>query len=506
MMHGRTLRHNSTGTKSGPRSRGSAALLSFAWRAAPPITLAAVHLAAAGSLGADLIAGVASFPLQGSCALVFGCIGGWFARAAYRSVTTRTRDASYASPLSQRRYWCWCGICLISCYAVALPFGARTWAAYVFWTSFALCHWAIWCSHSGSIRQTSRLSRLTAQRPLRIAAWTLYAFLMLPAACELGLRLYALAADDRLAVRYVTGLLKFPAGGERLGRTVNSQGYWDDEFLAPVLPAALRVAALGDDAVLCGDAQSNFLAQVERLLPGVDVLNFGVPQTSPREYASQFQSAVAPCRPDLLLVFFSVGTDVTEAPPLPGPFDWRGLHLVQRSLGFVKRTENAAVDPAALVAADDIPGAADCVDRAADVLQVCRVPVPEAVQSCWRAAFEHLDRVVFRCLDEGVMPTLVVVPSEFQIDERLCQMLCRRAGYRRADQIDIDLPQRRLAAYAKDRRIQLLDLMPHMRASKTPTYVSDAAQFNEHGNALAATILSEWLQTQYGPALLADGS
>ena len=129
------------------------------------------------------------------------------------------------------------------------------------------------------------------------------------------------------------------------------------------------------------------------------------------------------------------------------------------------------------------------VNMAAAILQVCRVPVPEAVQNCWRAVFEHLDRVVHRCRDEGAVPTLVVVPDEFQVDQRLCQTLCRRAGYRRADQIDVDLPQRRLAAYAKDRRIQLLDLMPHMRASKTPTYVSDVAQFNEHGNTLAATIL-----------------
>jgi hypothetical protein len=503
-MHGRACRDISKQRTSGFRSRGRGADLALAWRVSPLFALAAVHLAAAGSLCADLIAGRTRFPLQGSYALIFGCIGGWFARTAFRTLTHA--HWSYASPPSQRNYWRWCGIGLVGCYAVAIPFGAYVWASYVFWTSFALCHLAVWMSFSGAFGRTSRLSRLMARRPLRIAAWTFYSLLMLPLACELGLRLYALAADERPLVRYVTDLLKLPAGGERLGRTVNSQGYWDDEFQAPVLPAALRVAALGDDAVLSGDAQSNFLAQVERLLPGVEVLNFGVPQASPREYASQLQSAVAPCRPDLVLLFFSVGTDVTEAPPLPGAFDWRSLHLVQRSLGAVKRAESACDDPVARAALGNCVGEAHRVDRAAAVLQVCRVPVPEAVQNCWRAVFEQLDRVVHRCRNEGVMPTLVIVPSEFQVDERLCQTLCRRAGYRRAEQIDIDLPQRRLAAYAKDRRIQLLDLMPHMRASKSPTYVSDAALFNEHGNSLAATILSEWLQTQYGPALLAGGS
>lgn len=505
MMHGRFSRKNSIPGTGPTNVRVPTTTLYTAWRGAPAAVFAALHLAAAGWLGAELFANGMNFRLHGSCALFFACIGAWFVRAAYRA-SSRAESGPSGLPPTQRRYWRWCGMCFAGCYAITLSIGTPAWAAYMFWTLFAACHVMVWEVLSGAHGSGSAVNRLMARRPLRAAAWTAYVLLMLPLGCELGLRIYAFAADDRVTVRYVTDLLKFPAGGERLGRTVNSQGYWDDEFQAASVPSALRVAALGDDAVLCGDAQTNFLAQVERLLPGVEVLNFGVPQASPREYAAQLETAVAPCRPDLVLLFFSVATDVTEAPPLPGPFEWRSLHLVQRSLGFVKGTEYADDDQIACVTDGSPAGGASSIDQAARSLQVCRVPVPEAVQVCWRAAFDHLDRIVHRCREAGVEPTLVLVPCEFQVDDRLCRTLCRRAGYRRADQIDIDLPQRRLAAYAKDRRIDMLDLMPHMRASNAPSYLRDAAQFNDHGNALTATILSEWLETQFSGTLLADGS
>jgi hypothetical protein len=131
--------------------------------------------------------------------------------------------------------------------------------------------------------------------------------------------------------------------------------------------------------------------------------------------------------------------------------------------------------------------------------------VEQTLQSKWSAVFEHLDRVIGRCRETGIEPTLVVMPCEFQVDDELCRTLCRRAGYR-PHQIDIDLPQRRLAAYAKDRRIQMLDLMPHLRASREPTYGWEDAHFNAQGNALAATILCDWLETQYDRTLLAGGS
>jgi hypothetical protein len=241
------------------------------------------------------------------------------------------------------------------------------------------------------------------------------------------------------------------------------------------------------------------------LMPGTEILNFGVPQTSPREYAAQLETTVAACRPDVVLVCISVASDITEAPPLPGAFNWRSLHLVQRSLALSGRNAPYGDRPGECSTESTDAASSKCLDDAARQLEVCRVPVQDRLQARWREVFAHLDGLFQRCRNDAITPILVIMPCEFQIDERLRETLCRRAGYRE-DQIDADLPQRRLAAYATDRGIQMLDLMPHLRASRAPSYRCDADHFNKHGNSLAASVLCDWLESQYGSTLLASGS
>lgn len=503
-MHGRIFRCFHRRTAADPPRGGSvrsACRGRTLLRAAPAFAIATAHIGVAAWLGQNALQREASVPLQATATLVFACLATWFGVIAYRSAYAH-QAATYVAPIRQRAYWRWCGATFVASYALALVVGSHPSAAYVFWISVAVSHAAIWSLVSGPPDRPGRVADIFQRRALRVAACALYLLFMVPLAGEVGLRVYALAVDESPLTRYVTDLLKLPAGGERLGQRINSQGYWDEEFSVTSVESRLRIAALGDESVLCGDAESNFLAQCERLTPGVEVLNFGLPQASPREYAAQLKDAVAPCRPDVLLVCISVASDVTDAPPLPGPFDWRSLHLVQRSM-------NSSLLP--LECGDNIYGCTPdgaqrtaFLDEAVQQLEVCRVPVHDSLQERWRAVFDHIDGILRRCRDADIEPTLVVLPCQFQVDERLLQTLRRRAGYR-SDQIDIDLPQRRLSAYAKDRRVQLLDLMPHLRASRAPTYCCDVAHFNEHGNTLAATILSEWLESEYGSMLLTAG-
>jgi hypothetical protein len=415
------------------------------------------------------------------------------------------------TPIGRWSYWLATAASVAACYVLAVLVGSRpeiladeSNARYVFWTSFALCHAAVWQALSSPSERWTFIRGLDPRGRLQSAVWTACPLLVLPLACELGLRFYAVAVGDEVMTHYVTDALKLPPGGERLGRTVNSQGYWDDEFPRSVGQEQLRVAALGDEAVLCGDGDSNFLAQVERLLPGVEVLNFGLVQASPREYAAQLESAVAPCRPDVLLVFVSIGTDITEAPALPGPFDWRSLHLVQRSAGLLTHEAVSKVATRCARLGHRHHESSDW-EKLVGQLPICRVPVPEPLESRWQAVYGHLDTLLDRCRALDIEPMVVALPCEFQVDDKLCQTLCRRAGFR-PEQIDIDLPQRRLASYAKDRGVEMLDLSPHLRASRRPNYECNSEHFNEEGNSLSAAILSDWLETRYDGTLLADGS
>lgn len=502
-MHGRISRDDSIRLRSSRSSHAQHHRLRTCATACV-WAMAIAHWGAAGSLLMFLPSDGGATAYRAIGLVVLAGLGTGFAVVAYRRATAHAAT-EHALPVRRRTYWQSCGAVLAACYALGLFVGDHPSAPYLFLTSLALGHAAVWLSLSGAPNEPTRVVRMLQRPPLRAAGWTISVLLIAPLAGELGLRLYALAADDLLMPRYIAGVLKLSPGGERLGQTVNSHGYWDDEFPVERLGSGLRIAALGDEIILCGDAESNFLTQVERLMPGTEILNFGVPQTSPREYAAQLETTVAACRPDVVLICISVATDITEAPPLPGSFDWRSLHLVQRSLALSGRDAQWGDRARECTTASTDPASLKCLDDAARQLEVCRVPVQDHLQTRWREVFAHLDGLVQRCRDDAITPILVGMPCEFQIDERLRETLCRRAGYRE-DQIDVDLPQRRLAAYATDRGIQMVDLMPHLRASRAPSYRCDADQFNKHGNSLAAIVLCDWLESQYGSTLLASGS
>ena len=73
-------------------------------------------------------------------------------------------------------------------------------------------------------------------------------------------------------------------------------------------------------------------------------------------------------------------------------------------------------------------------------------------------------------------------------------------GYQQ-DQIDLDLPQRRLATYASARQIPCIDLLPHLRLCEQPPYERNARQWNAEGAAVATRTVSGWLQSRYANAL-----
>ena len=202
-------------------------------------------------------------------------------------------------------------------------------ARYFFWPAvgswYTLVLWALVIRP----RQLQWVLAVLWYRPLRAVGWAVYILIMLPLAAEAGLRIYALAANDPVTVTYVTNQLKLTPGSEVRGQRINDCGYWDGPFTVEGAPGRFRVAAVGDEVTLCGNTQTNFLAQIERLVPQLEVYNFGIPESDPRQFAAQIASEVASYRPDLVLVFFSVGTDLTQSVPLPSAFQWENLRLVQ---------------------------------------------------------------------------------------------------------------------------------------------------------------------------------
>jgi len=318
-------------------------------------------------------------------------------------------------------------------------------------------------------------------------------------AVEASLRLVERANGGRLPGEHVAPSLKLPPGSQFGGRTVNSLGYWDDEFSTSPPPGVFRVAVLGDGLTLSGSCRTNCLAQLERLLPGIEICHFGLPRAGPREYASQFALEVADFQPHLVLAFFSAGDDVIGQSPRHAALDWRRLRLARLAAAWWPRpsSERATFD-AATVSADYEAYLRRCSQR----LAVCRTPIDDDFECLWRESLAQLGNLLGQCRRRRLPLALVVAPAEFQVDRRLCETLRRRAGYE-SGQLDLELPQRRLAQFACAHELPLVDLLPHFRASGSSPYLRRAAHWNEQGHVLAGQVLAGWLRAHYGGAITA---
>ena len=221
-------------------------------------------------------------------------------------------------------------------------------------------------------------SRASLKRWLhRSEAATIVCAVLLVAA-ECGLRLLDWYSGNPLLPTTHLAHLKFAPGTTVRGRAVNRHGYWDEEF-APHTGGKLRVAVLGSDVVLSGDAGTNCLVLLERSLPDVEVYNFGLSRGGPPHYVNQLQEEILPHQPDLVLAFVSIGHDLAVRPAAAPTHDWRDLRVLQ----FRNRH---CTPPFAQAAAGFLDS-----QRAADYesylrltsrrLSICRTPIEPAMKA-----------------------------------------------------------------------------------------------------------------------------
>lgn len=378
------------------------------------------------------------------------------------------------------------------CYLAGLLIGPDPSIGYVFCAAVAAWYtlglWTIAMRPALVVRLSQRLT----QRLLGRTHQAVFASVCTLVAAESVVRLYCVVAEDPLPESYIAKAHVLPPGEEFRGRLVNTLGYWDKEFDSKPRPGIFRIAVLGDGVTLSGDAQTNCLAQIERRVPGIEIYNFGIPQAGPREYAAQLAHDVLQFRPDLVLTFFSVGDDLTEELPLPGVFDWRGLRMYQ--LGARNRSLGHRCDAAKTTSTGDCREA--YLRRCAAHLAVCRTPIDEQMGLRWQEARTHLSQMADICRRQQIPLALVVVPGPFQVNATLCDAMRRQAGYE-PKQVDLQLPQRRLAALAGEQSIPVVDLLPYFQSCGQTTYERYQHELNEQGNRLATEVIGRWIEQQY---------
>jgi hypothetical protein len=278
----------------------------------------------------------------------------------------------------------------------------------------------------------------------------------------------------------------------------NALGYPGHEFQRTRRPDVRRIAALGDSFAV-GPAvpfADNYLNLLEQSLSGVEVYNFGVSGTGPREYREILERDVWPHQPDLVLLSLFVGNDVTETLATPRYLDPRqhALYLLgERGWRLLRERFRQPPAPEGAAVRCTAPPLSPQTFREVEArrLAVCFQPVEAAMEKKWQRALGHLDAIVRSCRGRKVPLAVVLIPDEFQVNPAVRADAMAEANVASV-RVDVALPQRRFQAFFAERGVPCLDLLPAF-AGVADTYAPRDTHWNERGNRLAAEQIHAWL-------------
>lgn len=330
---------------------------------------------------------------------------------------------------------------------------------------------------------------------LELVACNLAIFLALG---EGSLRLLSAHSSNALLVPNALDSFRLEPGRDYgAGLRGNRFGYPGPDHDLHRPSGSFRIAALGDSFAI-GPAvafEDNYLTRLERIIPGAEVLNFGVAGTGPREYLEILHAHALAFDPDLVLVSFFVGNDVTESLAVPRGLDphqfslylalHRGLRILHRS------SQQHGIT-------DRLAGAQFSEDQFLEIearrLEVCRTPVREALEKKWDRALNRLKAITQTCAAARARCAVILIPDEFQVNKQVLEAARTRAGMAEQD-LNLELPQTRVRELLTGNETPCLDLLPVFR--KNPdTYAPRDTHWNASGNHLAAQEIARWLTTE----------
>jgi hypothetical protein len=380
-------------------------------------------------------------------------------------------------------------------YFVALAAGPQPGVAYVFLA--AMASWI--CVFSWLWIAAPRVGHLAMQLGnrwwIRSAVAGLFWILAVLAVTEGGLRLFALCKGRSIfrADEMMVAVNSPPTDA----REVPS-----DDAKSTILTGfapMFRIAVLGGPTQI---GIHELCSMLNPRVPGIEVRNFTSAAGPLLGYGAGLATAIDTYHPQLLLVFLSVESDLTRSEPTVSPFDWRGLQVVQAVQAAIGKTAPHAAD----ATVESVRGSSNYRRFLESCsLAVCRKPLEDAVLERWNATLARLDELSQRCEKSATTLGIVLAPAEFQLDPATLQALCRCAECT-AEQVDLDLPQRRMEAYAAGHRLACIDLLPYLRASKSLPYCRHSPQWNETGNTIVANAVAQFVMSRYGNQMAATSA
>jgi len=296
-------------------------------------------------------------------------------------------------------------------------------------------------------------------------------------------------------------------GSNFYGFRVNSRGFLDTEFSDPG-GGSFRIVALGDSfAFGVVPYCDNYLTLLEegfkRQGQRVDIFNMGIPRTAPGDYLGLLVNEGLALEPDLVLVSFYMGNDLTET--------YQALH---RSRPLSERSHVISLLRFALRHREVTQvGVFHHRRRYSDEAPTFSRPTYIKIlggramiyMADWQGFDESVDeavgaieRMATLCRRRGTGLAVILIPEETQVDPELQAELVASSELLRGRTMDFLRPNRILGERLDGLGIPFLDLYPVFAkaAASTQLYKPLDTHWNIAGNRLAAEEIAGFLHAR----------
>lgn len=362
-----------------------------------------------------------------------------------------------------------------------------------------------------SVAQLQRLGKTRLYSLARLALVNLVILLVLSEGMLRGLTLVSNQLDFLIPKQgYSDRKLSRPF----FGQPPNTFGFNDREFTAEKAPEAFRIAVIGDSFIVgLVPRRYGFVSSLEehlrRVSKSVDLLNFGVVGSEPKDYVEVLQEEVLAFKPDLVLLGFYVGNDVKVPRSNLSPFykDWYITFRLFDWLREERRTDRRFYDLSLLEDQSPelwrtwsrIPQVWDREEflrQSARRESLLRLDSQTELSHAWPRTLALLREFHEICAAAETPASIVIFPDQVQVDKNLRGELAQTHGWD-LSALNHSLPQERLTGFLREATISHIDLLPFFVSQdvKPPArlYLPNDTHLAPLGNRLAAQAVADWL-------------
>ena len=226
-----------------------------------------------------------------------------------------------------------------------------------------------------------------------------------------------------------------------------------------------------------------------------DILNMGIPSTSPREYFSVLVKEALPLKPDAALICIFVGNDFIEISPKPVLHRSFVILAAKYVIDFLQYVEPNKAHGSHSQYDDKLPSFSEAYFLEIEAMrtEVYDQSSPMLSERLSRV-MTWIDEIKTVCERNGILLFVMLIPDELQVSPELQERVLEKIGADK-DKLDFDRPNKRLAQELKARNIRYLDVLEpfRLRSRDVRLYKIRDTHWNIAGNRLAADLLRNFL-------------